>query len=100
MVGKNERTWLTVEQFSEENPLFVPEQVSVLHSWLRQKTTNGIMIFDLIQGRVYALGRWTLGRFFPLFQLLPDPRPSSGRETKNLDTKCRNEELRCKAPEQ
>ena len=33
MVGKSERTWLTVERFSEENPLFVPEQVSVLRSW-------------------------------------------------------------------
>ncbi|PNE23348.1 hypothetical protein V511_02785 [Mesotoga sp. Brook.08.YT.4.2.5.1] len=59
MVGKNERTWLTVERFFEENPLFVPERLSVLRSWLRQKTTNGIMIFDLIQGRVYALGRRT-----------------------------------------
>ncbi|RAM59923.1 hypothetical protein DS66_09485 [Mesotoga sp. SC_3PWM13N19] len=37
MVGKNERTWLTVERFSEENPLFVPEQVSVLRSWPRSK---------------------------------------------------------------
>ncbi|PNE18161.1 hypothetical protein V511_13190 [Mesotoga sp. Brook.08.YT.4.2.5.1] len=59
MVGKSKRTWFTVERFFEENPLFVPERVSVLRSWLRQKTTNGIMIFDLIQGRVYALGRWT-----------------------------------------
>ncbi len=59
VVGKSKRTWLTVERFSEENPLFVPEQVSVLRSWLRQKTTNGIMIFDLIQGRVHDLGRRT-----------------------------------------
>jgi len=59
VVGKNERTWLTVERFSEENPLFVPERVPVLRSWLRQKTTNGIMIFDLIQGQVHDLGRRT-----------------------------------------
>ncbi len=106
MVGKNERTWLTVERFSEENPLFVPERGSVLRSWLRQKTTNGIMIFDLIQGRVYALGKYE-GRFFPLFQLLPDPRthtldPVLGERprtwtrsvgTKNVGAKHQNNEL-------
>ena len=34
-------------------------------------------------------------RFFPLFQLLPDPRPHTPDlvRTKNLDAKRRNEEL-------
>jgi len=88
VVGKSKRTWFTVERFFEENPLFVPERVSVLRSWLRQKTTNGIMIFDLIQGRVYA--PWTPDGSqcpYETRDLLPEIRFVPGTWTRSVGTK-------------